>query len=155
MIPVVTYTYYRAHKSKIWDVTPSSHVYTTIWIRRKLLPLGLFVVLRIQILKYREMWYCPFFYGYDAWSLALGEQKGWRCLKTECWGIYLGPRGRGVKELKKWRFEELHGLLPSPNIIQAIIQVQGMRYVRGRSELSTLFWWENLKDRGSWEGLKV
>jgi len=55
MIAVVTNSYYRAHKSKIWDVTLSSHVYTATRIRRKLLPFGLFAVLRIQILKYREM----------------------------------------------------------------------------------------------------
>jgi len=35
------------------------------------------------------------------------------------WKIF-GPKREGVKELKKWRYEELHGLLPSPNIIQAM-----------------------------------
>jgi hypothetical protein len=30
-----------------------------------------------------------------------------------------------------------------------------MRYVRGRSEISTGFWWENLKERGNLEGLSV
>ena len=33
--------------------------------------------------------------------------------------------------------------------------MQGMRYVRGRSEMSTGFWWKNLKERGNLEGLSV
>jgi hypothetical protein len=35
------------------------------------------------------------------------------------------------------------------------LNVQGMRYLRGRSEMSTVFLWENLKDRGNLEGLSV
>jgi hypothetical protein len=90
-------------------------------------------------------------FGCETWSVTLREEH-WRCLRTGCWGEYLGPKSDGVTgEWRKLHNEELNNLYCSPNIVR-VIKSRRMRWAGhvaciGRGEVYTEFWWGNLRER--------
>jgi hypothetical protein len=85
------------------------------------------------------------------WSLTVREEHRLRVFENMVLRRIFGPkRDEVIGEWRKLHNEELHGLYPSPSIVQ-VIKSRRKRWVghvarMGRREACIGFWWGNLRE---------
>jgi hypothetical protein len=90
-------------------------------------------------------------YGYETWSLALGEEHRLKVLEHRVLGRIPGWKRDGmVGGWRKLHIEELQNLYSSPRIIRMIwsrrIRWAGHVARMGRRGMHTDLWWESQKE---------
>jgi hypothetical protein len=98
-------------------------------------------------------------YGYETWSLTLGEEHRLKVFEDRVLRKVFGPKREEDGSWRKLHNDELHDLYSSPNIVR-VIQSKRMRWAghvarMGRGEVSTGFWLGGPKGRDHWEDLGI
>jgi hypothetical protein len=95
----------------------------------------------------------PVLYGCETWLVTLRDERRLRMFENRVLRRIFGPKRDEVT--REWRkvYEELNDLYSSPNIIWVIKSRKNEMGVawRGRGEVYTGFWWEDLRERGHLE----
>jgi hypothetical protein len=82
-------------------------------------------------------------YGYETWSLTLGEEHRLRVFENRVLRRIFGPKGEEAGSWRKFHNDELHSLYFSPNIVR-VVKSRRMRWAghvapMGRGEVLTGF----------------
>jgi hypothetical protein len=98
-------------------------------------------------------------YGYETWSLTLGEEYRLRVFENSVLRKIFGPKTEEGGSSRKLYNDELHSLYSSPNIVR-VIKSRRMRWAghaarMGRGEVFTGFWLGGPKGRDHWKDLGV
>jgi hypothetical protein len=96
-------------------------------------------------------------YGWETWSLTLGEEHGLGDFEIRVLRRIFGPEREEDGSWRKLHNYELHSLYSSPNIVR-VIKSRRMRWaghVARMGEGFSGFWLGGPKVRGHWEDLGV
>jgi len=107
----------------------------------------------LKIKIYRTVILPVVLYGCETWSLTLREEHRLRVFESKVLfkRIFVPKRDEVTRKWRKLHNEELNDLYSLPNIVQ-VIKLRRMRWAGhvvlvGRGEVSTGFWWGNLRER--------
>jgi hypothetical protein len=98
-------------------------------------------------------------YGFETWSLTLGEEHRLRVFENRVLRRIFGPKREEDGSLRKLHNDELHILYSLPNIVR-VIKSRRMRWAghmarMGRGGVFTGLWLGGLKVGDHWEVLGV